>query len=213
VATRTALPPVAARPFLKWAGGKGQLLPQFARLYPKQVDHYIEPFVGSAAVFFDVRGRYRLKSATLSDNNGELVNCYRVVRDDVEALIALLTEHKANHSRPFYYSMRKQLPEDLTPLERAARLIYLNKTCYNGLYRVNTRGEFNVPIGSYKNPPICDPALLRAASEALQDVEVLEERFDDSLRRTRRGDFVYIDPPYYPVSELHRLYRPGLRQE
>lgn len=198
------LPRTSARPFLKWAGGKGQLLPQLSMLYPKKVRRYFEPFVGSAAVFFDVRQRFQFEAATLSDTNGELINCYRVVRDDVDTLIERLRQHKALHHARYpdhYYDVRALPPDSLSQVERAARLIYLNKTCYNGLYRVNGQGEFNVPVGSYPNPPICDVELLQSASRALGGVELLVGDFADLLPELSPEDFVYLDPPYYPMSK------------
>lgn len=190
-----------ARPFLKWAGGKGRLLDQFAALYPRSLAGYHEPFVGSAAVFFHLRAlRAEMRPARLTDSNEELINCYRCVRDEVEALIALLAEHKARHGPEHYYHVRAQVPDTLTRVERAARFIYLNKTCYNGLYRVNRRGQFNVPLGRYKNPGIFDPGDLRRASQALQDVMLEVASFRDVVAQARAGDFVYFDPPYFPLT-------------
>ena len=199
-ARRTSAARPAPGPFLKWAGGKGQLLAQFAPLYPSRVGRYVEPFVGSAAVFFDLRRRHPDIAASLSDDNEELINCFRIVRDDVEGLIRRLRRHKERHSREHYYEVRARKVARLTPAQRAARLIYLNKTCYNGLYRVNGQGEFNVPIGSYKNPAICQAPLLRAASRALAGVDLEVRDFADCLGEARRGTFVYFDPPYHPVS-------------
>ncbi|MCZ6689916.1 MAG: DNA adenine methylase [Planctomycetota bacterium] len=189
-----------AGPFLKWAGGKGQLLSQFASLYPRKIERYLEPFVGSAAVFFDLRERFAGLRATVSDNNKELIRCYEDVRDDVEGLIRRLRQHKARHGREHYYGVRGRSLGRLSPVARSARLIYLNKTCYNGLYRVNARGEFNVPIGSYKNPGIFKEDQFRAASAALQEVRLEVRDFSACLRDARAGAFVYFDPPYDPVS-------------
>ncbi|MEK7326433.1 MAG: DNA adenine methylase [Chloroflexota bacterium] len=189
------------RPFLKWAGGKSRLLGQFAGLYPCQFAGYHEPFVGSAAVYFHLCGlRAPVKRVRLTDSNAELVNCYTVVRDDVDSLIDSLAKHKRQHSPEHYYEVRAQSLDALSEVERAARLIYLNKTCYNGLYRVNRRGQFNVPMGSYKNPGIFDPDELRQASRALQNAEIEVAPFAAAARRARKGDFVYFDPPYHPLS-------------
>jgi DNA adenine methylase len=203
---RGKLPPVA-RPFLKWAGGKGQLLEQLASLYPDRFAGYHEPFVGSAAVFFHVQGltlRGQLKSfmgrVRLTDSNEELINCFRAVRDEVDGLITLLTEHKKGHNRSHYYKIRRQIPGELTGVERAARFIYLNKTCYNGLYRVNRKGQFNVPMGRYRNPRILDEKELRQASQALQHTEIEVADFREVVRCAKAGDFVYIDPPYHPLT-------------
>ena len=188
------------RPFLKWAGGKRQLLSQFARFYPEDVRRYCEPFVGSAAVFFDLQARFPKLRAILSDNNEALIRCYEAVRDDVEGLIRSLRQHKARHGKDHYYKVRGRSTNRLKGLQRAARLIYLNKTCFNGLYRVNARGEFNVPMGSYSNPAILREESLRRASAALQGVRFSARDFGDCLRDARKGTFVYVDPPYHPVS-------------
>ena len=130
-------------PFLKWAGGKTQLLPQLIRLLPKDFGRYAEPFVGSAALFFQLRRSRGKFPSILMDFNDELVNCFIIVRDSVDDLIPLLEKHRANHSREHYYKVRDLSPNQMEPIARAARLIYLNKTCFNGLYRVNSRGQFN----------------------------------------------------------------------
>ena len=190
-----------AGPFLKWAGGKGQLLSQFAPLYPDRIGRYVEPFVGSAAVFFDLRARAGDLRATLADNNEELINCFRMVRDEVDGLVRRLRRHKERHSKEHYYAVRGTAAGRRTPVQRAARFIYLNKSCYNGLYRVNAQGEFNVPMGSYTSPAICRTALLRAASRALQEVDLEVRNFARGLGAARRGTFLYIDPPYHPLSK------------
>jgi DNA adenine methylase len=193
------------RPVLKWAGGKTQLLAHLLRHVPATFGHYWEPFIGSAALFFELRRQGRIKRATLSDVNADLIDMYRIIRDDVEALIEHLGEHehyKFDHD--YYYTVRRwdrQADWRLrAPVERAARLIFLNKTCYNGLHRVNRRGEFNVPWGRYRNPTVCDAANLRAASDALHDVELQVGTFSSVLREVDHGDFVYLDPPYVPLS-------------
>ena len=194
-----------ARPFLKWAGGKGRLLAQYERFFPREpMRGYYEPFVGSGAVFFHLRSRGLFSHYRLTDSNAELITCYRVVRDALDALLARLAEHQARHSKAHYYAVRAWDREpawaDVPDVERAARLIYLNKTCYNGLWRVNSRGQFNVPMGRYRNPRILDEPRLRAASAALQGVELAVADFEDVLGRAGAGDFVYFDPPYHPLS-------------
>jgi DNA adenine methylase len=195
----------AAAPFLKWAGGKGQLLAQYEPFFPTApLRAYFEPFVGSGAVFFHLRGRGLFDSYYLSETNEELVNCYYAVLDRAEDLIARLRQHQTQHSHDYYYTLRDQ---DRSPawrqaslVERAARLIYLNKTCYNGLWRVNRQGHFNVPMGRYKKPEIVNEGRLRAAARALQGVHLAVEDFEQASRRAGRGDFVYLDPPYVPLS-------------
>lgn len=193
---------VGPGPFLKWAGGKSQLLAQFEPLYPPRptVARYVEPFVGSGAVYFDVRCRLRPRRAILADGNAALIDAYRGVRDHVEQVIRLLRRHKEAHSERRYYEVRSQRPDRLSPAARAARLIYLNKTCFNGLYRVNSRGEFNVPIGRYVAPAILDETNLRAAAAALAGAELKAAHFSEAASYARAGDFVYCDPPYHPLS-------------
>jgi len=193
-----ARPSVEARPFLKWAGGKTQLLPELLPRIPVCFNRYLEPFLGGGALFFALAGNRRLARAYLSDANTRLVDAYRAVRDEVETVIAELGTF--TNERCMYYEVRSQRHEELPPARRAARLIYLNKTCYNGLYRENQRGEFNVPFGRYKNPRICDADNLRAASAALQEAQIEAHDFDAILDVANRGDFVYLDPPYDPLS-------------
>jgi DNA adenine methylase len=174
------------------------LLSQYEAFLPAAIDTYYEPFLGGGAMFFHLVGRAR--RAVLGDINPELVNVYCCVRDEVEALIRHLRNHQRWHSPDYYYRVRQQqaLP---TAIERAARLIYLNKTCYNGLYRENSQGHFNVPVGNYKNPAICDVSLLRTASAALQIADIQTFSFEALRSRSFSArDFVYFDPPYHPIS-------------
>lgn len=196
--TAAISPRLIARPFLKWAGGKGRLLEQYQRYFPHDFRRYHEPFLGGGAVFFRLHDD--CQSAVLADLNEELVNVYRCVRDDVETLIAHLADHQMSHCQAHYYEMRSAT-QLASPLARAARLIYLNKTCFNGLYRENSKGHFNVPMGRYKQPKICDQPTLRMAAAALQHTEIRCEPFTSILRRARtQHDFVYFDPPYHPIS-------------
>jgi DNA adenine methylase len=193
-----------ARPFLKWVGGKQQLLDRFEVLFPPGFRRYGEPFVGSGAVFFHLWNTGRSPGQVfLFDNNEELINAYRVVRDTPEALIERLAVYKQRHSQSFYYEIRAldRQTDGLNPVERAARTIYLNKTCYNGLYRVNRAGQFNAPIGSYKNPSIFSPEALRRASQALQGTSIEVRDFRQLAAWAQPRDFVYFDPPYHPVSK------------
>jgi DNA adenine methylase len=187
-------------PFLKWAGGKRQLLPRILDLAPARIDTYYEPFVGGGAVFFALAAGRRFGRAVLGDANPELVNCYETVRDDVERVIAELEKHR--NTKTAYYAVRAQDPGKLTDAARAARVIYLNRCGYNGLYRVNSAGKFNVPFGRYLRPKICDVPRLRAAARALQDVQILCGDFREVLDASQpgAGDFVYLDPPYVPIS-------------
>lgn len=206
---RKALPPsepIAARAFLKWAGSKKQLRAVFATFYPPAADvrGYHEPFLGSGAVFFDVRSRLQPQRCTLSDNNAELIAAFQAVRDDVDNVITELTKHRTRHGEKHFYKVRAIAPEalaEMTLAERGARLIYLNKTCFNGLYRVNSRGLFNVPMGRYENPAILDADLLKAASASLRLVGIDTGHFSTVRDRAKRNDLVYFDPPYVPLSD------------
>ncbi len=186
-----------AQPFLKWAGGKTQLLNTLFDFFPKDFNGYFEPFLGSAAVFFFLRRQYGQFTAHLNDANEELINSYRIIRDDLDSLLPELEQLKRNHSTKQYYAIRAKSPETLGTIQRAARLIYLNKTCFNGLYRVNSKGEFNVPIGSYKNPKIYEKSGLRAASNALEEAKLHSGDFNFVLEYANAKDLVYFDPPYY----------------
>ncbi len=181
-----------ARPFVKWAGGKRGLAAQIWEQAPTDFGDYYEPFVGGGSVFFAMPKRSGM--TYLSDVNKELITAYKVIRDNVDGLIVTLQEHAHNHHADEGYYLRVRAQEPEAPLQVAARLIYLNKTCYNGLYRVNRSGKFNVPKGSYKNPRICDVEGLRQASAALAGADVGTETFASIAPEA--GDFVYCDPPY-----------------
>lgn len=203
-------PPQAApaRPFVKWVGGKGRLMSQLRPLLPRGVERmrHVEPFVGGGAMFFARQPR----RAVLSDINPDLVNAYRCLRDDVAGVIAALTElARVGHDPDTYYTVRARYNagEGYGRPLRAALFIYLNKTCFNGLYRVNQRGRFNVPVGRYKNPAIVDVATLHAASAALAGVDVRCAPFEEVLAGAEPGDFVYLDPPYEPVSSTASFTR------
>jgi len=190
-------------PFIKWVGGKGKLLSQLVPLLPSGVERmrHVEPFSGGAAMFF----ARRPERAVLADFNPSLVDTYLAVRDEVESVIGELEGLSMQHASGSYYGVRDRYngsPRSAhTRSARAAMFIYLNKTCFNGLHRVNRRGEFNVPEGRYKNPRILDEAGLRAASRALKSAEIKHAGFEALLEYARPGDFVYLDPPYEPVSQ------------
>ncbi len=188
------LPDSGVLPFLKWAGGKKRILPHLLQRLPEHFGGYFEPFIGGGALFF----RLIPGAALVSDINAELVNVYRTVRDSVDHLIEDLGRHR--YEKNYYYAMRARDPEQMSGLNRASRMIYLNRTCFNGLYRVNRRGQFNVPFGRYKNPTICPADKLRAASRVLQDIEIRCQDYSATVAPARSGDFVYFDPPYQPIS-------------
>jgi DNA adenine methylase len=193
----------SASPFLRWAGGKSQLLLELDAHIPR-FQRYYEPFLGGGALFFHLASSRPAFAAHLSDSNSELVNAYRVVKYNVGGLIGKLRKHEmayARNPKTFYYWLRAEKPR--ARLDRAARLVALNKTCYNGLYRVNSAGEFNVPIGSYKNPVMCNAEQLSNASRALKKTKasIRASGYAGALSKASKGDFVYLDPPFVPLSK------------
>lgn len=190
------------RPFVKWVGGKRQLLKQFKDLdlYPPkgfnvEKGRYFEPFIGGGAVFFDLLP----KQAFLSDLNKDLVITYNVIKNNVDELVSSLKKHVYNKN--YFLRIRSQENTNLTNIEIASRFIYLNRTCFNGMYRVNSKGKFNVPFGKYNNPIICDEENLRKVSKSLEQVSIKHQDYKKILKQARKGDFIYFDPPYYPVNK------------
>lgn len=190
-----------ALPLLKWAGGKRQLLESILSRLPDEMDTYYEPFVGGGAVFFALAAERRFRRAVLADQNEELIETYAAVRDDVEGVMREL--RKFPHTEEAYYQVRAMTPR--TARKRAARMIYLNRTGYNGLYRVNRAGKFNVPFGRYARPNICDEERLRSVAAVLKGVTLKVSDFEQTVRSSRSGDVVYFDPPYVPVSATARF--------
>ena len=189
----TYLDRARAYPFVKWAGGKRSLIPEIVKVLPPQFRHYYEPFVGGGAVFFSLDSR--IQSAYLSDINVELMITYKVIETNPDKLIDELVVHSKKHNKPHYLSVRKNGHGDADPVRLAARFIYMNRTCYNGLYRVNNQGKFNVPMGSYKKPKICDEDNIRATSEVLKKATIKFQSFEDI--EPGENDLVYCDPPYH----------------
>ena len=188
-----------AHPFLKAVGGKTALLPKILPHLPAKIRTYYEPFLGGGAVFFALAAESRFERAVLGDANEEFAHAYAALARDVEGVIRALKKHV--YEEKYYYAMRAQEPKTLATSARAARLIYLNKSCFNGLWRVNKSGKFNVPFGRYTNPTICDEENLRAVARVLQDVAVTSLDFAKTVETAHRGDVVYFDPPYAPVSK------------
>ena len=189
-------------PLLKWVGGKRQLLADIIPLINKKCSTYVEPFVGGGAVFFELQP----KKAIINDYNEELINVYKVVREFPEELIALLEEHNIGNNEEYFYKLRaldrNSSYSEMSDIQKAARIIYLNKTCYNGLYRVNSAGQFNSPYGRYKNPNIINATTIRAMSKYLQNpqIKIMQGDYREVLKGIRKGSFVYLDPPYMPIS-------------
>ena len=193
--------------FLKWAGGKLQLIEQFKNHFPHKFRNYYEPFIGSGAVFFYVQSKLKPNKVILSDTNEELINCFLIVRDKPSELVELLLNHRKKHSKEYYYAVRSIESNRLDSVNRAARLIYLNKTCFNGLYRVNSKGQFNVPFGDYESPSIFDKNTLFRASQLLQGVDLQVMAFEKVLDFAGKDDFIYFDPPYIPLSKTSSFTR------
>ena len=205
------------KPFLKWAGGKGQLLKEIEKYYPFEdgkITKYAEPFVGGGAVLFDILSKYNLEQIYISDINAELINTYCIIRDNIDALIEGLLRVQNDfipldtEGRKMYYINRRQHFNDLkvngsesVNIEKATLMIFLNKTCFNGLFRVNKKGLFNVPMGAYKNPLICDENNLRAVSKKLQRVTIVCGDYKESTEFIDENTFVYFDPPYRPITD------------
>ncbi|KSU26948.1 Methyl-directed repair DNA adenine methylase [Lactococcus lactis subsp. lactis] len=191
------------KPFVKWVGGKKQLMEVINLYRPKTFGRYYEPFVGGGSVFMNLQ----YSKTTINDYNTELINVYEVVRDSVDELLSVLKIHAENNSQEYFYSLREWdrtgILEKKSSVERAARFIYLNKTCYNGLFRVNAQGQFNVPYGRYKNPNIVNEEVLRADSKFLKKstIKILKGDFEKSVKSAKKGDFIYLDPPYAPLVE------------
>lgn len=200
---------VSPRPVVKWAGGKWKLLEQLRERMPDTAfGTYAEPFAGGAAMFFSLADGRRFERARLADKNEELVALYRVIKTDIDALVARLREISTAYAamdqeaqRELFYAERQKKTATMSAVDRGARLLFLNKTCFNGLWRVNSKGVFNTPFGRYDNPRILDEDLLRAAHVALQRAEIVNEDFESVLKGLGPADFVYFDPPYMPVSK------------
>ena len=195
---------VEPKPFVKWAGGKRQLLAELEKNFPKQFGTYFEPFLGGGAVLFDLLAKKPNLKCSISDLNSDLVLAYVTIRDKLGRLIESLENHSKNYhkdSTNYYYEVRKQEPK--TQIEKVSRLLFLNKTCFNGLYRVNSKGKFNVPMGRYTNPNIVNSENLTIASKFLQSekIKISCRDFESILKDAKKGDFVYFDPPYQPVSD------------
>ncbi|MBP2024505.1 DNA adenine methylase [Peptoniphilus stercorisuis] len=193
---------VELKPIVKWVGGKRQSLSELEKYIPDDYNNYIEPFIGGGALFFKLQP----KKAIINDINGELINLYNIIKSDVSELILDLNKHKNN--KEYFYEIREidRSIDDfnkLSNIEKASRMLYLNKTCFNGMYRVNKKNEFNVPYGNYKNPKIIDELNLYNLNKYLNknDIKIFNKDFEDILMMAKKEDFVYLDPPYYPISD------------
>ena len=195
--------PTLPKPFVKWAGGKRQLVPTLAENLPKSFGTYFEPFIGGGALFFYILTRQNKQRCNISDLNSDLITTYITIRDKVDELVSSLKNHEKHYQKDpktYYYAIRQNNPKD--SIERASKLLFLNRTCFNGLYRVNSKGMFNVPLGSYTKPKIVNEENLRAVNNILQsqDISIRYRDFADILDDVRKNDLVYFDPPYQPIS-------------
>ncbi|HEW3581761.1 TPA: DNA adenine methylase [Streptococcus pneumoniae] len=194
---------VTLQPFTKWTGGKRQLLPVIRELMPKTYNRYFEPFVGGGALFFDLAP----KDAVINDFNAELINCYQQIKDNPQELIEILKVHQEYNSKEYYLDLRSADRDEridmMSEVQRAARILYMLRVNFNGLYRVNSKNQFNVPYGRYKNPKIVDEELISAISVYINNnqLEIKAGDFEKAIVDVRTGDFVYFDPPYIPLSE------------
>jgi len=192
------------KPFVKWAGGKRQLMPELEKNFPTKFGTYVEPFLGGGAVMFDLLTKEPNLKCNVSDLNSDLVLAYVTIRDRLEKLIESLENHSKNYhkdSTGYYYEVRNQEPKN--QIEKVSRLLFLNKTCFNGLYRVNSKGKFNVPLGRYTNPNIVNKENLQIVSKTLQSakIKISCRDFGSIVKDAKKGDFVYFDPPYQPISD------------
>ena len=206
------------RPFVKWAGGKNKLIPQMEQYYPKElkenkIDVYIEPFVGGGAILIDILKKYNIKKIYAFDINKNLINCYNIIKDKVESLVLELKKLEEEYlklddenRKEYYYDIRKKynsinIENENEALEKTTYFIFLNKTCFNGLYRENRRGQFNVPIGKYKNPTICDEENLIELSKLIKNVIFIRGDYRESYKYIVENTFIYFDPPYRPINK------------
>ncbi len=196
---------VTAKPFVKWAGGKGRLVPQLKQLLPEKFGVYYEPFVGGGALFFGLADLHR---AYLNDINEVLISAYRELQSNVDGIVAALQKLETQYlvlgdeeRQAFYYDRRTEYNAEQLGLRKTILLLFLNRTCFNGLYRENSKGEFNVPFGRYKNPSICNEPNLRAIADRLQYAVITAASYKDAVASAKKGDFIYLDPPYQPLSQ------------
>ena len=206
------------RPFVKWVGGKSKLIPQMEQYYPKElkenkIDVYIEPFIGGGAILIDILKKYNIKKIYAFDINKNLINCYNIIKDKVDSLVLELKKLEEEYlklddenRKEYYYDIRKKynsinIENENEALEKTTYFIFLNKTCFNGLYRENRRGQFNVPIGKYKNPTICDEKNLIELSKLIKNVTFINGDYRESYKYIEENTFIYFDPPYRPINK------------
>ncbi|HPR99405.1 MAG TPA: DNA adenine methylase [Candidatus Woesebacteria bacterium] len=199
---------MTAKPFVKWVGGKGKLIPDLEKIFPKKFNNYFEPFVGGGALFFYLTQSRSIPSASINDINPKLIIAYNEIKNNPKKLILLLKKIELKYKKLsqekqkiFFYEMREKYNKNnLDKLNTTAYLIFINKTCFNGMYRENSKGEYNIPFGDQKNPTICDEENILAVSKCLKNTEITNLSFEKAVNKCKKGDFVYFDPPYYPIN-------------
>ncbi len=197
------------KPFVKWVGGKGKLIPEMMKFMPSKFEHYFEPFVGGGALFFSIIQSRDISFSCINDINSKLTNSYKQIKLNPGSLVSQLTVIDSGYKKlspeerkEYFYEKRRIYNEDnLDELTLASYLIFLNKTCFNGMYRENSKGHYNIPFGDQKNPKICDEENIYAVSKHLQNTEICNLSFEKSVENCRQGDFIYFDPPYYPINK------------
>ena len=197
-----------AKPFLKWVGGKTKLIPELVAMFPKKFNNYYEPFVGGGALYYEVIQKYKVGFSSINDINKKLITAYTQIKLKPKNLISLLKNIEKEYKklslieqREYFISTRKKYNEgNIDDITTAAYLIFLNKTCFNGMYRENSKGEYNIPFGDQKNPTICDEENILAVSKCLKNTEITNLSFEDAVKKCKKGDLIYFDPPYYPIN-------------
>jgi DNA adenine methylase len=199
---------MTAKPFIKWVGGKGKLIPELEKYFPKEFNRYYEPFVGGGALFFYLKQTKNISFSSINDINGKLITAYKQIQQNPEKLISLLKNIEAEYKKlsledqeKYFYQKREFYnKENVDELITTSHLIFLNKTCFNGMYRENSKGEYNIPFGDQKNPTICDEENILSVSKCLKNTEITSQSFEESVKNCQKGDFIYFDPPYYPIN-------------
>jgi len=199
---------MTAKPFIKWVGGKGKLIPELEKYFPKEFNRYYEPFVGGGALFFYLKQTKNISFSSINDINSKLITTYKQIQRNPKKLITLLKNIEIEYKKlsleeqeKFFYQKRELYnKENIDELTTTAYLIFLNKTCFNGMYRENSKGEYNIPFGDQKNPTICDEENILAISKCLKNTKITNLSFEKSIENCQKGDFIYFDPPYYPVN-------------
>jgi len=204
---------MTVKPFIKWVGGKGKLVPELEKYFPEKFNRYFEPFVGGGALFFQIQQKYNVGFSSINDINEKLMISYQQIQKNPKKLIIILKNIEAEYKKlslkeqeKYFYDIREKYnKESLNDITTAAYLIFLNKTCFNGMYRENSKGEYNIPFGDQKNPTICDEKNILAVSKCLKNTQITNLSFEEAVKKCKKGDFIYFDPPYYPINATSKF--------